>query len=444
MSKRFVLALLAGTTLAAGGCRAPVADLPPARRATDVELVPDTVSVSGTVPRNATLTSMLLVQHVRPDVAERVLVATRGIFDPRRLKAGRPFHLVRTMDGSLRRFEYDVDEDSLLQVLGTRDSGGLAATLVPFRKERALVSLRGEITPAATSLFAAMEAAGERPELTLDLADIFGGEIDFNTDLQPGDRFGLAVEKIYREGRFSRYGPVTAAEFDNDGRRLRAIRFTVPGGKAAYYDEQGRSLRRFFLASPLKFILAPRVSSRFSRARFHPVLKIYRPHLGIDYSAPMGSPVVAVAAGKVVSAGWSGQGGRTIHLRHASGYETLYMHLSSISVRSGQHVGQGETIGRVGSTGLSTGPHLDYRVRKDGRAINPMNLLRSLPPGEPIPGVFLAQFQAERDRALSRLVPAAPGVAAGASPDPPGTAEDARRGTENGRGSQAAPLPGKR
>jgi murein DD-endopeptidase MepM/ murein hydrolase activator NlpD len=327
------------------------------------------------------------------------------------------------MDGSLRRFEYDVDEDSLLQVLGTRDSGGLAATLVPFRKERALVSVRGDINQSASSLFAAMEVAGERPDLTLDLADIFGGEIDFNTDLQPGDRFGLAFEKVYREGQFSGYGPVLVAEFENDGRRLRAIRFTVPGGKPGYYDEQGRSLRRFFLASPLKFILAPRVSSRFSKARFHPVLKIYRPHLGVDYSAPMGSPVVAVSAGTVVSAGWNGQGGRTIHLRHASGYETLYMHLSSISVRAGQHVGQGDTIGRVGSTGLSTGPHLDYRVRKDGRAMNPMNLLRSMPPGEPIPAAFLAQFQTERDQALSRLVMAAPEVPGAVGPAPARTTD---------------------
>jgi hypothetical protein len=137
----------------------------------------------------------------------------------------------------------------------------------------------------------------------------------------------------------------------------------------------------------------------------------------------MGSPVVAVSAGTVVSAGWNGQGGRTIHLRHASGYETLYMHLSSISVQAGQHVGQGDTIGRVGSTGLSTGPHLDYRVRKDGRAMNPMNLLRSMPPGEPIPAAFLAQFQTERDQALSRLVMAAPEVPGAVGPAPARTTD---------------------
>ncbi len=407
MPGRVALALLAGAILfGMTGCRQPAVD-PPTARGADVVLKPDTLSVSGTVPRNATLATLLRDQQMRQEVVERILAVTRDVFDPRRLKAEHPFHLVRTIDGLLRRFEYEVDADRFLQVVpaGGQASGELTATLVPFKKERALVSLRGEINRSASSLFAAMESAGERPDLTLELADIFGGEIDFNTDLQPGDTFGLAFDKVYREGQFSAYGPVLAAEFNNDGRRLRAIRFTPPGGKPGYYDEQGRSLRRFFLASPLKFILAPHVSSRFTTARFHPILKIYRPHLGVDYTAPMGAPVVAVAAGSVVSAGWSGEGGRAIRLRHASGYETLYMHLSSISVRAGQHVGQGETIGRVGSTGMSTGPHLDYRVRKDGRAMNPQNLLRSMPPGEPIPPAYLAQFQSERDRAISRLVP---------------------------------------
>jgi murein DD-endopeptidase MepM/ murein hydrolase activator NlpD len=418
MSIRVVQILLAGAVIVcAAGCRpAEPADDRPLRRGSDVELKPDTLAVSGLVPRNATLATLLRDQQMRQDVVERVLAVTREVFDPRRLKADHPFHLVRTLDGFLRRFEYEIDNDQFLQVVGTPDAADLSATLVPYRKERALVSLRGEITRSAPSLFAAMETAGERPDLTLELADIFGGEIDFNTDLQPGDAFGLAFEKVYREGRFSGYGPVIAAEFDNDGRRFRAIRFAAPGGKPGYYDEQGRSLRRFFLASPLKFILAPHVNSRFTTARFHPILKIYRPHLGVDYSAPMGAPVVAVAAGMVVSAGWNGEGGRTVHLRHASGYETLYMHLSSIAVRAGQHVAQGDAIGRVGSTGMSTGPHLDYRVRKDGRAMNPLNLLRSMPPGEPIPAAFMAHFQAERDRALSRLVQA--GVSPGTSPSP--------------------------
>ncbi len=277
------------------------------------------------------------------------------------------------------------------------------------------MSVRGEINSSASSLFAAMEVVGERPDLSLALAEIFGGEIDFNSDLQPGDTFALTFEKVFRDGQFAGYGPVQAAEFVNNGRLLKAIRFAPPGGKPGYYDEQGRSMRRFFLASPLKFILSPHVTSGFTSARFHPILRIYRPHLGVDYRAPMGSPVVAVAAGTVVSAGWSGEGGRMVHLRHASGYETYYMHLSAITVRSGAHVGQGDLIGRVGATGMATGPHLDYRVHRSGRAINPQNLLRLMPPGEPIPAPLLADFRAERDYALSQLVgpsPTAPDAAA--------------------------------
>src|SRR5687767_7062053 len=157
----------------------------------------------------------------------------------------------------------------------------------------------GEIGGDTPSLFEAMEAAGERPELTLAIADIFAGEIDFNTELQPGDRFGLVFEKFTRDARPASYGVIEAAEFENDGRVLHAIRFTPPGGKPGYYDAEGRSLRRFFLRSPLKF--EPRITSGFSRGRFHPVLKTRRPHLGVDYGAPVGAAVVAVASGTVVS-----------------------------------------------------------------------------------------------------------------------------------------------
>ncbi len=278
--------------------------------------------------------------------------------------------------------------------------------LVPYEKTRTVVSVQGLISKESPSLFAAMDAAGERPDLSIELADIFSGEIDFHADLQPGDTFRLTFEKVYREGRFSSYGSVMAAEFANGGRVLKAVRFTVPGGKPAYYDEKGRSLKRFFLASPLKF--AASVSSRFSLARMHPVLRIVRPHLGVDYQAPTGSPVVAVANGTVLSAGWSGEAGRLVHIRHASGYETLYMHLSSIAVRAGQHVGQGELVGRVGMTGLATGPHLDYRVRRNGAYLNPLTVQRSLPPGEPIPTSSLAAFTAERDRVFELLGQAAP------------------------------------
>ena len=162
-------------------------------------------------------------------------------------------------------------------------------------------------------------------------------------------------------------------------------------------------MRRFFLRSPLKF--TPVVTSGFSRHRFHPILRRYRPHLGIDYRAPIGAPVVAVADGVVVQAGRFGGSGRMVHLRHNNGYESEYLHLSRIGVHVGQRVRQGETIGRVGMSGLATGPHLDFRIKKKGMFVNPLTVQRQLPPGEPIPTPEMASFVAVRDRVMAELRP---------------------------------------
>jgi murein DD-endopeptidase MepM/ murein hydrolase activator NlpD len=187
---------------------------------------------------------------------------------------------------------------------------------------------------------------------------------------------------------------------------LRAIRFTPPHGKPGYYDLQGRSLRRFFLRSPLKF--EPRITSGFSRRRFHPVLHTYRAHLGVDYGAPTGAPVVAVSAGTVLGATYDRANGRMVRLKHASGYETYYLHLSAFApgVRAGARVAQGQVIGRVGATGLASGPHLDYRLRKNGVFVNPLAEHRRMPPGEPIPAGARVEFESVRDRAVERLTAA--------------------------------------
>jgi len=217
------------------------------------------------------------------------------------------------------------------------------------------------------------------------------------------------VEKQYRERSeggsreegelFAGYGPIVAAQFDNDGHRFRAVRFTPEGGEPGYFDEKGTSMRRFFLKSPLKF--DPVITSNFSRGRLHPVLHEYRAHLGVDYRAPAGAPVIAVANGTVLSAGVSGGAGRMVHLRHANGFETEYLHLSSIAVRNGAHVRQGAMIGRVGATGLATGPHLDYRVKKGGVFVNPVAAHRAMPPAERIPQDQMIAFYAQRDRVLA-------------------------------------------
>lgn len=398
---RLLLVALSATGTAA--CRTDAPPSPPPRAGADVFLEPDTELIRGIVPRHTTLDTLLRTHGLAARAVERVIAATREAFDPRRLRASQPFALLRTIEGELRHFEYEIDNDLFLRVARAAPETELRAELLPIPKQRHDAVAAGSITEATPSLFQAMDAAGETPDLSIALAEIFSGEIDFNTELQPGDRFSLAFEKFTREERPATYGDVAAAEFVNDGRVLRAIRFTPPGGKAGYYDEQGRSLRRFFLRSPLKF--EPRITSGFSRRRFHPVLHTYRAHLGVDYGAPTGAPVVAVSSGTVVSATSDRANGRMVRLKHASGYETYYLHLSAFGkgIRARARVSQGQVIGRVGSTGLASGPHLDYRLRKNGTFVNPLTEHRKMPPGEPIPAGAMNEFEAIRAAMLARL-----------------------------------------
>jgi len=416
-------ALLAAAAIACGRGDAPrdAARTPASRLAelsssakNDIVLAADTTIVSAHIAAGATLASILHAQHVvASDVTELVRRAG-SVFDLRKVRKDQPYRLETTAVGTVRRLDYEIDGDRLLHVARADRDQQLVAEVLPIAKTRRVEIVRAQIDREHTSLVAALDDAGETIDLTLALADIFGGEIDFSTDVQPGDRVELAVEKQFRDGgRFAGNGPILAAEFVNAGRTIRAVRFTSDGGKPDYYDPRGVSMRRFFLASPLKF--QPVVTSAFSRNRFHPVLREYRAHLGVDYRAPIGAPVIAVADGVVMSAGASGGSGNMVHLRHASGFETQYLHLSSIAVRAGAHVHQGDLIGRVGATGLATGPHLDYRVKKNGSYVDPLAAHRSMPPGDPIPRAQMAAFVEARDRALASL--AAPALARVGNPN---------------------------
>ena len=416
-------ALLAAAAIACGRGDAPrdaartpasrLADLSSSAKA-DIVLAADTTIVSAHIAAGATLASILHAQNVvASDVTELVRRAG-SVFDLRKVRRDQPYRLETTAVGTVRRLDYEIDGDRLLHVARADRDQQLVAEVLPIAKTRRVEIVRAQIDREHTSLVAALDDAGEAIDLTLALADIFGGEIDFSTDVQPGDRVELAVEKQFRDGgRFAGYGPILAAEFVNAGRSIRAVRFTAEGARPDYYDPRGVSMRRFFLASPLKF--QPVVTSAFSRNRFHPVLREYRAHLGVDYRAPIGAPVIAVADGVVMSAGASGGSGNMVHLRHASGFETQYLHLSSIAVRAGAHVHQGDLIGRVGATGLATGPHLDYRVKKNGSYVDPLAAHRSMPPGDPIPRAQMAAFVEARDRALAAL--AAPALARVGNPN---------------------------
>ena len=398
---------------AATGCRPAAAEPSAARkpagpvRHTDVALARDSEILNALVPQRTTLASLLESHRLGDSEAAAVVNSIASKFDLRRFRAGQPYRLERFFDGRLREFIYEVDLNTLLIVRRSEDPATgpvFHAEVAPIEKRIAQVVVEGAISRETPSLLQALDAAGERIELGLALAEVFSGDIDFNNDLQPGDAFRLVVERAERaDGAFGGYGPILAAEFVNGGKKLQAIRFTPPDGKPAYYDAQGRAIARFFLKSPLKF--EPRITSRFSRARRHPVLNYTRAHNGVDYAAPSGSAVGAVAAGVVTFAGWSGGGGRTVKVRHGGGYDSEYLHLSVIApgIRPGVRVGQGELVGRVGSTGLATGPHLHYGLKRNGTYVNPVREHHNMPPGEPIPAAHLAAFAVERDRLFQQL-----------------------------------------
>jgi murein DD-endopeptidase MepM/ murein hydrolase activator NlpD len=372
----------------------------------DVLLPRETETIRSFVPRHATLDGLLRANSLQDQLVVEAVNVARAVFDPRQIREGRPYRLVRSLDGLLREFEYQIDADRFLRIINiNRDKPeALDARVLPYEKETELTGIDARIDVAHNSLIAAIDGAGETVALALELADIFSGQVDFHTELQPGDSFKVLFEKSFHEGQFSSYGAVLGASIVVDGRAVNAFRWTDPAtGRSGYYDENGRSLKRFFLKSPLKF--EPRVTSGFSMRRFHPVDHVYRAHLGVDYGAPTGSSVVAVANGTVVSAGFSGASGNMVHLTHPGGFETYYLHLSAFGsgIRAGAHVAQGQLIGRVGMTGSATGPHLDYRVKKNGLFVNPIAVHSRQAPGEPIPAVQLTTFMASRDAALSRL-----------------------------------------
>ena len=371
----------------------------------DIVLEDDARVIEDVVPRRATLAGLLDNHAFDGTFVYQFVQAVRPVFDPRRIRVGNSYKLVVDRDGVLRRFEYHIDNDEFLRVDYVTDAeASFEALRVPYVKERTEVATRGLIDERNSSLSAALDDIGENVNLAILMAEVFSGEIDFNNDLRRGDRFDVLFEKYYREDVFSDYGDIVAAEFYNDGRTIQAFSYVIPGDdQALYYDADGRSLKRLFLRSPFRF--EPRVTSRFSYRRLHPVLGTNRPHLGVDYGAPTGTPVIAVANGRVVSAAASGGSGNMVRLRHTNGYETYYLHLSRFAtgMRPGNRVVQGQTIGYVGSTGLATGPHLDYRIRKNGTFVNPLIEHRNLPPGDPIPEEHLPAFIEARDQALERM-----------------------------------------
>ncbi len=268
-----------------------------------------------------------------------------------------------------------------------RDGAGWTSAVHRFEREVRVRRIEGVLEGY---LVQAVARAGGRPQVADAMSRVLQWDLDFNRDLRVGDRFAVLYEEVFLDGDFAGVGQVLALTYENRGRRHEAYRY----GERGYYDADGRPLQKMFLRSPLPFT---RVTSRFSNRRFHPILKVHRPHYGVDYGAPRGTPVRVTASGTVTFAGRNGGAGKMIRVRHANGYETSYLHLSGYArgVRRGKRLSQGEVIGYVGSTGLSTAPHLDYRVKRHGRWIDPLRLKSE--PVKPIPAHLLADYLARRD-----------------------------------------------
>jgi murein DD-endopeptidase MepM/ murein hydrolase activator NlpD len=315
-------------------------------------------------------------------VAWRDALATE--IDPRKLRPGTVFEGTTAPNGRLEELRVVLDLRTEL-VFGAV-AEGIDCERIEREVRSEVVRLEGVVT---SSLFSAVEEAGGRPALAVGLAEIFRWDVDFLRDLRQGDSFIVIVDEQRIEGDFYRYGTIFAARFVNRGKTMNAVVFPDGEGRLGYYDLDGVPLRKMFLRSPLKF---SRVTSRFSMNRFHPVLKRRMPHYGVDYGAPVGTPVHVTADGVVTLAGRNKGAGNMVRVRHPNGYETNYLHLSRYGsgVRSGVRVTQGQVIGYVGSTGLSTGPHLDYRVKHNGSWINPLTI--SSPPVKPLTEDRLQRF----------------------------------------------------
>ncbi|HXT70179.1 MAG TPA: M23 family metallopeptidase [Vicinamibacterales bacterium] len=397
------VAAIAALGVGAAGCSVPAGRSETALQ--DIRLAPDGPSIDARVPKNATLETLLQRHELSAETTGSLLRALTGVFNPRQLRANQAYRISTTIDGLLREFRYQIDADRLLRVIRrpSMDAApAFSAEVVTLPKTVELDALVGEIG-RGDSLIGVLDAAGENEQLALAMAAIFGGEVDFNSDLQPGDKFELLFERATRDGEFAGYGDIKAAVLVNGGRRLTAVWTEDSDGKPVWYDVDGRSLKRQFRKSPLGF--DPRITSGFSMNRFHPVHGTYRAHLGVDYGAPAGTRVFASASGVVDFAGWNGEAGRMVRIRHAGGYQTAYLHLSSIpaGIRPGARVSQDDLIGYVGSTGTATGPHLDFRILKNGKYVNPTAELKRMPKGEPLAADRLPAFLKVRDDAMSQL-----------------------------------------
>ncbi len=340
---------------------------------------------AASVQPGQSLAALFAEQGLAADDLARALEADGGRSGLARLHPGQRFEFQRGAHGELLALRYNRDESQ--QVTLRFDGDSVRVQLRSRPVERMTRMAHGIITD---SLFAAGNRAGMSDAMVLELARVFGYDIDFAQDLREGDRFAVVYDAVYRDGEYLHAGNILAAEFVNRGHRYTAFRYVLPDGSAAYFSEDGRPMRKSFLRTPVDFT---RISSRFSVARMHPILGRMRAHRGVDYAAPTGTPIYAAGDGVVVFRGRENGYGNFVLIRHNRDISTAYGHLSRFArgLHRGERVHQGEVIGYVGMTGLATGPHLHYEFRVDGVQRDPLTV--TLPKPRPLPALQLAAFR---------------------------------------------------
>ena len=346
-------------------------------------LVDSFAVIKDVVQANQSLSDILLPYHIDASMVNALSESADGVFDLRKIRAGNKYTMLCTND-TLRKALYFIYESSPSAYIVFDLGDSLQVYAGEKEIKIKIVSTSGVING---SLWQTMADAKADPNLAIELSEIYQWTIDFYA-IQKGDEFKAIYEELYIGNESIGLGNILSASFKHNGKDIFAFRF-VQDSTADYFDDMAASLRRSFLKAPLKF---SRISSKFSNSRFHPVLRIRRPHHGVDYAAPRGTPVHAIGNGTITAASFAGGAGRMIKIRHNGTYSTSYMHLMKFAsgVRSGAHVSQGQVIGFVGSSGLSTGPHLDFRFYRNGAAVDPLSV--ESPPAEPVKKRFRAAF----------------------------------------------------
>ncbi len=398
---------LAAQPTAAGPSAQPLAETPGAEPATAGAAASTESEGSGrriregVLERGDSLLGSLTAQGVSPQVVHRIAREMAGHYDFRHAQPGHRYRLVQAADGEIEAFHYQISPIIGYDLSRTAD-GGYAVV----RDEAELWPRPAIIAGIVTSsLYGAITDLGGAPQLASDFTDVFAYDVDFSRMIRTGDEFRILYERLFRTGEdgeeiFVRPGRILAARYAGAAGEYTALYFESEAGRGGYYRPDGSTVQREFMMAPVRYA---RVTSRYSAARRHPILKIMRPHHGIDYAAASGTPVFAVAGGEVIYSGRAGGFGNLVKIRHRDGYVTYYAHLSRFAdgLHVGQPVSQKQVIGYVGSTGLSTGPHVCFRVAKNGKYVNPIQL--PAPQGPPLPEQFADEFQARRDILLASL-----------------------------------------